>query len=694
MLISDISLAKKLSLSFGIMLFMLSGLLVFNNFTINFSQDNFNKLLLNDITIENIADDVDISLLQLRRREKDFLLRNNLSYVQQHQAEWAKLQTHIEKLNRLAFQNQNQHLGISEHVEKLSQYADNYRVNFANLVSVKVTMGLNSSSGLQGDFTQTAHSLSATLAEYDVANLYQQLLLIRRWEKDFVRTQDAKYMQRLASTLIKYENMLKLSLSEFNSKKAQQQALSGYNQALAHYLKQQGDSEKLVAYEQVRSFAHKMEVAIMDIFIENGPALALQIRRSEKDYLLTGDIKHANKANESILALRKQIQDSNIATKHSNKLLELLTSYDFSFNLLTAENKLAASHTQTLRNAAHKMEPLLHVIKSIIEKSKKSSFNTTLESITHRQSISLVVGILILLVGLFATIILSRSINQPINAMMKVVANIARGDLSQRFESNRGDEIGKLATSINLMVETLNQIADQADLIAKGDFSVEILPKSKTDKLAISLNEMKNQISYRTRLMQESEAALQTANMTLVQQNELKNQLSKMTELDQQDNYLQAICDKAISALAKLTGSGHGALYVVDENDDKLNNSLTLIGSYALKKKHVYHVIPIGAGLVGQCAKELQTIIITEVPGDYIYINSALGEQSPLNLMLTPVIFEQKLIAVIELASFTPFVQAQQDMLQQVTEYIGFIINQQKNKRLLRVLQGGSESLK
>jgi methyl-accepting chemotaxis protein len=685
MIISDISLTKKLSLSFGIVFLMLSSLLFFNNSTINFSQNNFNKLLHNEISIESIADGVNISLLQLRQREKDFLLRNNLKHVELHQQEWYGFRNEIELLQEVAYKNP--HLAISEHIKVLFESSEKYELNFTRLVRVKEKIGLNSRTGLQGDFTQAAHLLSSALAEYDITNLYQQYLLLRRWEKDFVRTQDDKYMQRLSATLLKYESMLSISTLQENSKQIQQQALAGYKQALSYYFSLQNNREKFIAYEQLRLSAHKMEASILAFFIENGPALALQIRRNEKNYLLTADERYATATNESILALKKQINDSKIAYEHSDKLLALLNTYVSAFNDLITENKLLYTHTQALRNAAHKIEPLLYVIKDLLEKSQQNALNHTLNSINNRQSISITIGLLILLTGLFVIIVLSRSISQPINAMKDVVTNIVKGDLSLRFENNRGDEIGKLATSINAMVERLNEIANQADLIAQGDFSVEISPQSRTDKLAISLNEMKNKISYRTRLMQESEGALQAANNTLVQQNELKNQLSKMTEFDNESNYLETLCDKTISSLAKLTGAGHGALYVASEKEDKLKDCLTLTGSYALKKNHISQVVPIGAGLVGQCAKEKTTIMVTEVPGDYIYINSALGQQLPLNIILTPVMFEQKLIAVIELASFTPFTQEQQEMLQQVTEYIGFIINQQKIKKLLKDLQ-------
>ena len=686
MLISDISLSKKLSLTFGIMLLMLSGLLLFNNFTINVSQNNFKNLLNHDISLEKMVNDIDISLLRLKNIEKDFLFSNNFSYVKKHRVEWKNLQSNFELLHRLSFQNV--HLGITEHIELLIKYANDYKINFANLIEIKERIGASNNLGLEGRFINAALALNSSLSEYDVESVYLQYLLLRRWEKDFVSTHNEKYKLGLSTILAKYKNILNNSTSEENTN--QIQALAGYKQALEHYFSLKNPYKKLTAYENMIFFADKLEIAIKAVFIENNTTLTLQLHRSEKDYLRTADTRDVSKVNDAILALKKQVNTSTIDTKYRDKLLALLERYDVAFKDLIEKNILTDTHSKSLRNVAHKIEPLLRVIKSILKKSKQSSLSHSVHSIENFQSISLMIGLIILLVGLFITIMLNHSITKPINAMVKVVTNITKGDLSQPFIIDRGDEIGKLAISINLMVQTLNEISEQADLIAKGDFSIEILPQSKTDKLAISLNEMKKQITNRTRLMQESERALQVINNTLIQQNELKNQLSKMTEVDHKSDYLQAICDKTISALAKLTASGHGALYVVNENNDKFENCLTLVGSYGLKKKHAHQVISIGAGLVGQCAKEKNIIIITEVPDGYIYINSALGQQLPLNIMLTPVMFEQKLMAVIELASFSSFTQAHQAMLLQVTEYIGFIINQQKNKQLLRDLQAGS----
>jgi len=78
---------------------------------------------------------------------------------------------------------------------------------------------------------------------------------------------------------------------------------------------------------------------------------------------------------------------------------------------------------------------------------------------------------------------------------------------------------------------------------------------------------------------------------------------------------------------------------------------------------------------VGQCAVEKERILLTDVPDDYIRINSGLGESKPLNIVVLPVIFEGHVKAVIELASFYRFSETHLSFLDQLTESIGIVLN-------------------
>src|SRR5260370_12067110 len=83
----------------------------------------------------------------------------------------------------------------------------------------------------------------------------------------------------------------------------------------------------------------------------------------------------------------------------------------------------------------------------------------------------------------------------------------------------------------------------------------------------------------------------------------------------------------------------------------------------------------IGEGLVGQCALEKKRILVTDVPTDYVRITAGLGEASPRNIVVLPVLFEGEVRAIIQLASCQRFSQTHQDFLEQLMESIGIVLN-------------------
>src|SRR5204862_7182412 len=109
------------------------------------------------------------------------------------------------------------------------------------------------------------------------------------------------------------------------------------------------------------------------------------------------------------------------------------------------------------------------------------------------------------------------------------------------------------------------------------------------------------------------------------------------------------------------------------ENDERV---LDLVASYAFtERKNLSNRFRLRQGLVGQCAYEKKRILLTNVPHDYITIGSALGEAPPLNIIVLPVVFEQEVKAVIELASFSAFSETHQAFLDQLMESIGIVLN-------------------
>src|SRR5690606_19134678 len=134
----------------------------------------------------------------------------------------------------------------------------------------------------------------------------------------------------------------------------------------------------------------------------------------------------------------------------------------------------------------------------------------------------------------------------------------------------------------------------------------------------------------------------------------LKTNLAKFTRMLQGQKDVFAVGQLILSELAPVVSAQHGVFYVMDgDYSDPSTQELRLLASYAYhERKSVSNRYRLGEGLVGQAALERQPILLTSVPEDYVKIGSGLGEAAPVNIMVLPVIFEDRVKAVIELASF------------------------------------------
>src|SRR5437879_8226886 len=161
-----------------------------------------------------------------------------------------------------------------------------------------------------------------------------------------------------------------------------------------------------------------------------------------------------------------------------------------------------------------------------------------------------------------------------------------------------------------------------------------------------------------------------------------------------------------MSELTPLVGSQHGAFFLMESPGNEGDEfELRLLASYGYKqRKNVPTKFKIGEAMVGQAALEQKPILITQAPDDYVRITSGLGEGVPVNVIVLPVLFEDQVMAVIELASFQRFTTVQQGFLEQLSESIGVVLNTiqanmpsqellEQSQQLTQTLKSQSEEL-
>ncbi|MEQ6355620.1 ATP-binding protein [Lysinibacillus sp. M3] len=137
---------------------------------------------------------------------------------------------------------------------------------------------------------------------------------------------------------------------------------------------------------------------------------------------------------------------------------------------------------------------------------------------------------------------------------------------------------------------------------------------------------------------------------------------------------INKLAETFLSEIAKKTQSSLGAFYVRETTDNHIQ--FIKKAAFADTRDDVgIESFKLGQGLIGQCALEKKILIYNDIPEDFRLINTGLGKVSPKGIFIVPIIFENDVIAVVELATMTGFNKLQQQLVKQVIETFGLTIN-------------------
>ncbi|MGZ8290088.1 MAG: HAMP domain-containing protein, partial [Telluria sp.] len=308
---------------------------------------------------------------------------------------------------------------------------------------------------------------------------------------------------------------------------------------------------------------------------------------------------------------------------------------------------------------------------------------------------------------------MASNLTGQVRNIAAVTTAVARGDLSKKITVDVKGEILELKDTINVMVDQLSSFASEVTRVARevgtegklgGQANVSGVAGTWKDltenvnQLAANLTnqvraiaevatavtrgdlsrsiqvEARGEVSYLKDNINEMIRNLKETTQKNAQQDWLKTNLARFTRLLQGQRDLQAVTKLILSELAPLVSAHHGVFYMMDSQE--IDARLRMIASYGYRssRKLPTSFLP-GEGLVGQCALEKNRIWLTDVPRDYIAVSSGLGSAPPNNIVVLPILFEQQVKAVIEIASLDRFTETHLSFLDQLMESIGVVLN-------------------
>jgi methyl-accepting chemotaxis protein len=106
----------------------------------------------------------------------------------------------------------------------------------------------------------------------------------------------------------------------------------------------------------------------------------------------------------------------------------------------------------------------------------------------------LMVGVIFFITALVVFYFFSRIITNGIRKGVDLAVHMAQGDLSIRVDLDQKDEIGQLVASLNNVIDSLDEMAHNAEDISRGDLTVKVKIRSEMDTLGKSLSTMVEKI--------------------------------------------------------------------------------------------------------------------------------------------------------------------------------------------------------
>ncbi len=236
--------------------------------------------------------------------------------------------------------------------------------------------------------------------------------------------------------------------------------------------------------------------------------------------------------------------------------------------------------------------------------------------------------------------------------------------------------------TIRGITQALGNAIATAERIAGGDwdFEVEVVSRDETGKLLNAMHLMRDALKRK----RDEDKRIERR----------KTQLAELNDRMRGDMNTDQLASNVLTYLVQALDAQVGAFYMFDEEGRRLK----LVSSYAFtRRKSTSNEYALGESLVGQAALEQKQILLSNVPDGYIAVSSGLGEAAPRNVIVTPIVHEKELKAVIEVAALRPFDDDDLVLLESAVDAIAISINtaqaRVKLATFVEELQGKTDEL-
>ncbi len=395
---------RQLSLSFTILFVAVVVIAVTGTFNSLSISQIYRNILETEIRLALLGSEMEIQMLQARRREKDLLLRSDSSYAIQHRASIDTLLQHLEECREIGKRTQG--LGISQRLDAIENEIKIYAQKFEIVVKDLSSIGFDHNSGYQNEFRNSIYKVMDVFNAKDVREVvptgYEVVLCLRRNEKDYLQRKEDSYVEKVNGDI----KALRMLVD---------------NSSLTKPLKQHINSELDVYSEAFLSLVEKYKILEHDID------------------LLRENVHNAEKY------INKFVFDMDAEEDRKEIIVEKRALYGSIFMVIIAVISVIISILVAMKLKRHIMKTLgaePEDITEVVTKVAEGNIHISFDTIANTQDS-----------GIF------KDIKMMVHALEKEVhaaEGIAQGDIAQEITPTSPNDA--LGLAMEKMVKALNEV--------------------------------------------------------------------------------------------------------------------------------------------------------------------------------------------------------------------------------------------
>ena len=322
-----------------------------------------------------------------------------------------------------------------------------------------------------------------------------------------------------------------------------------------------------------------------------------------------------------------------------------------------------------------------------------SDLNSSKKKMAERYDlITYVITGVIIIIIISLIVLLPGLILKRINKIKEFISVLSNGNLPDKLDITFNDEIAELEIELNILNKKMNSVKNFAIEIGKGNFTTNENVFDNSGQIGTALDEMRASLIEIAKKQEEQRKEEEVRNW-------MTAGFARFNEiLRVKNDNINDLAYDLVKELVKYTNAIIGGVYIV-QKDTKDQEKLIMSGLFAYeRKRYIDTEIEPGEGLIGTCYIEKHKIYMRNIPDDYLKISSGLGEAPPRELLIVPLINNDNIYGVIEIATLNNFSDHIIEFIEKGSEALASTISSvtanMETAHLLKESQEQAEQLK